>query len=264
MRLYPDFDDNLRQALRQETELFFESVIREDRSPLDLLKANYTFVNERLAKHYGIPNIYGNRFRRITLDEDSERGGLLRQGSILSVTSYATRTAPTIRGKWILANILGLAPPPPPPVVPALKESGAGDKPQTMRERMSEHRTNPACSGCHQLMDPAGFALENYDALGRWRVSEGGRPIDAGGSLPDGSKFDGVAGLEKALLARPEVFLTTFTEKLLTYALGRGVDYYDAPAVRRIVRDAETKDYRFSSFILGIVNSTPFEMRRTQ
>jgi hypothetical protein len=192
------------------------------------------------------------------------RGGLLRQGSVLTVTSYATRTSPVIRGKWILSNILGLAPPPPPPAVPALKENGGPGKTKTMRERMAEHRANPACSGCHQLMDPVGFSLENYDAVGRWRTGDDGKPIDSAGSLPDGSKFDGVAGLEKALLGRPEVFVTTMTEKLLTYALGRGVEYYDAPAVRKIVRDARAGNYRFSSIVLGVTNSTPFEMRRSQ
>jgi len=265
MRAFPDFDDNLRQAFRQETELFFESILREDRSVLDLLRANYTFVNERLAKHYGIPNVYGSRFRRITFaGEDEGRGGLLRQGSILTVTSYATRTSPVIRGKWILTNILGVPPPPPPPDVPALKEKSGIGKDLSMRERMAAHRANPACSGCHQLMDPVGFSLENYDAVGRWRKVEEGTRIDASGSLPDDSKFEGVAGLQHALLSRPEVFAGTFTEKLLIYALGRGVEYYDAPAVRKVVQEARAKDYRFSSFILGIVNSTPFQMRRSQ
>jgi hypothetical protein len=264
MRLFPDFDDNLRQAFREETELFFESIMREDRNVLDLLRANYTFVNERLAKHYGIPNVYGSRFRRINLGEDSVRGGLLRQGSVLTVTSYATRTSPVIRGKWVLANLLGAPPPPPPAVVPALKEHNSLDKTLTMRERMAEHRANPACSGCHQLMDPVGFSLENYDAVGRWRIAENAAPIDASGSLPDGSKFDGVSGLQKAVLSRPEIFVTTFTEKLLTYALGRGIEYYDAPAIRGIVKEAKAQDYKFSSVIIGIVRSTPFEMRRSQ
>ncbi len=264
MRLFPDFDDNLRRAFRQETELFFESIMREDRSVLDLLKANYTFVNERLAKHYGIPNVYGSRFRRITFGENSVRGGLLRQGSVLTITSYATRTSPVIRGKWILANLLGAPPPPPLPSVPALKEKSAAGKILSMRERMAQHRDNPACSGCHQLMDPVGFSLENYDAVGRWRTLEETTPIDASGGLPDGSSFVGVSGLQQALLRRPELFATTFTEKLLTYSLGRGVEYYDAPAVRRIVREARARDFRFSSFMVGIVNSTPFQMRRSQ
>jgi hypothetical protein len=264
MRAFPDFDDNLRQAFRRETELLFESVMREDRSILDLLRANYTFLNERLAKHYGIPNIYGSRFRRVTLDGDRVRGGLLRQGSILTVTSYATRTSPVIRGKWILSNILGIPPPPPPASVPALKESAHIGQTLSMRERMAEHRANPACAGCHKLMDPVGFALENYDAVGRWRQSVNGKPIDASGGLPDGSKFDGAAGLEQAILRRPDAFANTFSEKLLTYALGRGVEAYDGPAIRKVVREAEANDYRFSSFILGIVDSTPFLMRRSK
>jgi hypothetical protein len=261
MRLFPDFDDNLRQAFRQETELFFDSIMREDRGVPELLSANYTFVNERLAKHYGIPNVYGSRFRRI---EYEGRGGLLRQGSVLIVTSYATRTSPVIRGKWILDNILGVPPPPPPPVVPPLKENEGSTKGLSVRERLALHRANMPCAGCHRLMDPVGFSLENYDAVGRWRTIEEEKPIDSTGGLPDGSTFQGVEGLKKAVLSRPELFVSTFTEKLLTYALGRGVEYYDAPAVRNIVADARTKNYRFSSVVLGIVNSTPFQMRRTQ
>jgi hypothetical protein len=231
---------------------------------LDLLNANYTFVNERLAKHYGIPHVYGSRFRRITLDENSTRGGLLRHGSILTVTSYPTRTSPVIRGKWILDNLLGVPPPPPPEVVPALKENTSIGKGLPVRERLAEHRSNPACSGCHKLMDPVGFSMENYDAVGRWRTLEESKPIDADGGLPDGSQFSGVSGLEQALLSHPEVFLGTFTEKLLTYALGRGVEYYDGPAVRKVVREARTQDFRFSSFIMGMVKSAPFQMRRSQ
>ncbi|HEV8147867.1 MAG TPA: DUF1592 domain-containing protein [Bryobacteraceae bacterium] len=264
MRLFADFDDNLRLAFRQETEMFFESILREDRSVLDLLRANYTFLNERLAKHYGIPNVYGSRFRRVEFGDDSVRGGLLRQGSILTVTSYPNRTSPVMRGKWILSNILGVPPPPPPTVPPPLKESAGSGKLLPMRERMAEHRENPACSGCHQLMDPVGFSLENYDAVGRWRAFEDGKPIDVSGSLPDGTKFDGVAGLQQAVLKRPELFTTTFTEKLLTYALGRGVEYNDAPAVREIVRKARESEFRMSSFVVGIVNSSPFQMRRSQ
>jgi mono/diheme cytochrome c family protein len=263
-RMFPDFDDNLREAFRRETEMFFESIMREDRNVLDLLRANYTFVNERLAKHYGIPNVYGSRFRRVTFAPGDNRGGLLSQGSILTVTSYATRTSPVIRGKWILTNILGTPPPPPPPNVPPLKEAADPDKPQTMRERMAQHRANPACAGCHKLMDPIGFALENYDAVGRWRTSENGTPVDAAGGLPDGSTFDGMAGLKAALLNRPELFVSTTTEKLLTYALGRGVEDYDEPAVRAIVESARGHDYSFSSLVLGVVNSTPFQMRRSQ
>jgi hypothetical protein len=264
MRLFPDFDDNLRQAFREETDLFFESILREDRSVLDLLRAKYTFLNERLAKHYEIPNIYGSRFRKVTFYENVPRGGLLRQGSVLTVTSYATRTSPVIRGKWVLDNILGTPPLPPPPFVPPLKEHNTTGKPQTMRERIAEHRANPACSGCHSVMDPLGFSLENYDAVGRWRTAEDGILIDASGGLPDGSKFDGVAGLERALLGRPEVFAGTVSEKLLTYALGRGVEFYDAPAIRKVVNGAAATDYRFSDIIIGIVESTPFQMRRSK
>jgi hypothetical protein len=263
MRRFPDFDDNLRQALRRETELFFESILREDRGVLDLLSADYTFVNERLAKHYGIPNIYGSRFRRISLDAGSERGGLLRHGSILTVTSYPARTSPVIRGKWVLDNLLGIPPPPPPAAVPALEDNNvAAGLP--VRERLAAHRDSPACAGCHQLMDPVGFSLESYDAVGRRRTADAGQPIDDSGGLPDGSRFDGVAGLEQALLSRPEVFVGVLTEKLLTYALGRGVEYYDGPAVRRIVRSAKDDDFRFSSLIMGITSSTPFQMRRSQ
>jgi hypothetical protein len=263
MRLFPDFDDNLRQALRQETELFFESILREDRSVLDLIKADYTYLNERLAKHYGIPHVYGSRFRRVTLDEESQRGGLLRHGSILAVTSYATRTSPVIRGQWVLKNLIGTPPPPPPPNVPALEDNTVSAT-LSVRERLKQHRANAACATCHELMDPAGFALENFDAVGRWRGTDAGQPIDASGGLPDGSEFTGVSGLEQALLDRPELFVRTLAEKLLTFALGRGVEFYDAPAVREIVRDARDDNYRFSRLITGIVQSTPFQMRRSQ
>jgi hypothetical protein len=263
-RLFPDFDDNLRQAMRRETELFFQSIIREDRNVLDLLRANYTFLNERLAKHYGIPNVYGSQFRRVVFGENSVRGGLLGQGSILTVTSYPDRTSPVIRGKWILTNMVGSPPPPPPPNVPPLKDNGSAGKVLTMRERMAEHRANQPCAGCHKLMDPVGFSLENFDAVGRWRTKDEGTPVDASGNLPDGIQFTAASGLRQALLSRPELFVTTMTEKLLTYALGRGPQYYDAAAVRKIVRDASSNDDRFSSLILGIVKSTPFEMRRSQ
>jgi hypothetical protein len=265
MRLFPDFDDNLRQAFRQETELFFDSVLREDRSALDLLRANYTFVNERLAKHYGIPHVYGSRFRRITLDENetNRRGGLLRHASILTVTSYATRTSPVLRGKWILENILGVPPPPPLPDVPALKDNTV-DGNLSVRKRLAEHRTNQVCAACHNLMDPVGLSLEKFDAVGRWRAVEGGAPIDSSGGLPDGSQFADVPGLEQALLRRPEIFVGTFAEKLLTYALGRGVESYDAPAVRTIVREARSQDFRVSSIILGVVKSKPFQMRTSR
>jgi Protein of unknown function (DUF1592)/Protein of unknown function (DUF1588)/Protein of unknown function (DUF1585)/Protein of unknown function (DUF1587)/Protein of unknown function (DUF1595)/Cytochrome C oxidase, cbb3-type, subunit III len=263
MRLFPDFDDNLRQAFRQETELFIESVLHEDHPVLDLLGAKYTFVNERLAKHYGIPNVYGSRFRRVALDRDSWRGGLLRQGSILTVTSYATRTSPVLRGKFVLDNLLALPPPPPLPDVPALKDNTVDGR-LSVRSRLAEHRTNQICASCHNLMDPVGLSLEKFDAVGRRRTAEAGTLIDVSGSLPDGQKFGDVDGLEGALLRRPELFVGAFTEKLLTYALGRGVEYYDAPAVRAIVREAPAQDYRISSIILGVVNSQPFQMRKSR
>ena len=259
---FPDFGEGLRQAFRRETELLFDSVLREDRSTLDLLAADYTFVNERLARHYGIPNVGGSHFRRVEL-EDPARGGLLGHGSILTVTSYANRTSPVNRGKWILENILGTPPPPPPPDVPDL-ETAEGGKALSMREAMEQHRANPVCASCHRLMDPPGLSLENFDAIGRWRDrSETKAPIDAAGVLPDGTEFDGPAGLKAALLAHPDRFVTTVTEKLLTYALGRGVEHYDAPAVRAIVRDAAESDYRLSSLIKGVVASAPFQWRRS-
>ena len=260
LRLFPDFDDNLRQAFRRETELHFETVLREDRSVLNLIKADYTFLNERLAKHYGIPNVYGSQFRRVALDRNSERGGLLRQGSIHTVTSYATRTSPVIRGKWILENIVGAPPPPPLPDVPALKDNTLSAN-LSVRERLAEHRANAACASCHNLMDPIGFSLENFDAVGRWRTLEEGKLVDASGGLPDGSRFTGVSGLENGLLNRPEIFAGTLTEKLLTFALGRGVEPYDGPAIRKIVQDARAKDFHFSSIIVGVTRSTPFTMR---
>ena len=260
LRLFPDFDDNLRQAFRLETELFVESVLREDRSVMNLLKSDYTFLNERLAQHYNIPGIIGSRFRRVTLDPKFNRGGLLRQGSILTVTSYATRTSPVIRGNWVLENIIGTPPPPPPPDVPALEENKV-DATLSMRERLASHRANPACAGCHNLMDPVGFALENFDAVGRWRQYENGSDIDVSGGLPDGSVFSGVENLEIGLLDRPEMFIQTLTQKLLTFALGRGVEAYDGPAIRQVMKEAEANDYRFSSIILGITKSVPFQMR---
>jgi hypothetical protein len=262
LRLFPDFDDNLRQAFREETELFFESILREDRSVLGLLKSDYTYLNERLAKHYDIPNVYGSRFRRVSLDPNSKRGGLLRQGSILAVTSYATRTSPVIRGKWVLENIIGTPPPPPLPDVPALKDNTISAT-LSVRERLAEHRANAVCASCHNLMDPIGFSLENFDAVGRWRTLEEGKPVDAAGGLPDGSTFTGVSSLEDALLSRPNVFVGTLAEKLLTFALGRGLEYYDGPAIRKIVRDSQAADYRFSSIIVGLTQSTPFTMRKS-
>ncbi len=265
-RLFPDFDENLRQAMREETEQFFASVLRDDSSVLTLLSAGYTFLNERLARHYGIPNIYGSRFRRVSLDGSGIRGGLLNQASILTVTSYATRTSPVIRGKWILSNIIGIPPNPPPPVVPQLKDAGAtkNGKLLSMRERVAEHRANPACASCHNMMDPVGFAFENYDAVGRWRTTDNGLPVDASGVLPDGTKFQNAGELRQYLLSHPDWFASTLAEKLLVYGLGRGIEYYDAASIRKIVRAAAKQDYRFSALITGIVSSTPFTSRRSQ
>jgi hypothetical protein len=262
MRLYPDFDDNLRQAMRHETELFFASVLREDRSVLDLIQARYTYLNERLAKHYGIGHVYGTRFRRVEAADENHRGGLLRQGSVLTVTSYATRTSPVLRGHWVLKNLIGAAPPPPPPNVPALADNMVLAS-LSIRERLEQHRANAACAGCHRQMDPIGFALENFDAVGRWRATDAGRAIDAAGAFIDGSTVDGISGLERSLLERPRLFVQTLTEKLLTFALGRGLEYYDSPAVRQIVNEAESDNYRFSRLILGIVKSVPFQMRKS-
>ena len=257
---FPDFDDTLRDAFRRETELFVGSVMREDRSVLDLLTADHTFVNERLARHYGIPHVYGSHFRRVRVTDDARRG-LLGKGSLLMVTSHADRTAPVLRGKWILENLIG-TPPPPPPANFALADSEPGARPQTIRERMEQHRANPACAGCHRIMDPLGFALEHFDAVGAWRDRDGARPIDASGELSDGSKVDGVIALRNALVARPHVFLRTFTEKLMIYAIGRGLEAHDMPEVRRIVSRAQPKQHAFSELVLGVVTSTPFQMRR--
>lgn len=264
LRLFPNFDDNLRRAFHRETELFVASVFREDRSITELLSADYTFVDERLAKHYGIPHVYGSQFRRVSFggDADRQRGGLLRQGSLLTVTSYATRTSPVIRGHWILANLIGSPPPPPPPNVPSLDDAKVSAT-LPIRERLAAHRANPACASCHNVMDPVGFALENFDAVGRWRTTEERKPVDATGGLPDGSTFVGVAALERGLLERPELFAGTLAEKLMIFALGRGLQSSDAPAVREIVRRAGADHYRFSSLILGLVQSTPFQMRKS-
>jgi mono/diheme cytochrome c family protein len=261
---FPDFDGNLRDAFRQETQLFFESMLREDHSILDLLNADYTFLNERLAKHYGIPNIFGSQFRRVTLMDDN-RKGLLGKASILTVTSYATRTSPVQRGKWLLENILGTPPPPPPPNVPTLQDRNEEGKILSLRQLMEKHRANPVCASCHARMDPLGFALENFDAIGQWRATSGAdnAPVDASGALPDGTKFQGPVELRRMLLGKPDQFVTTVADKLMTYALGRGVEYYDAPAIRNIVREAAASNYRWSAVILGIVNSTPFQMRRS-
>jgi Protein of unknown function (DUF1592)/Protein of unknown function (DUF1588)/Protein of unknown function (DUF1585) len=254
---FPDFDENLRKALAKETDLFFESMLRENRSLLDLLRADYTFLNERLARHYGIAGIHGSDFRRVTLTDEA-RKGLLGKGSILTVTSYPNRTSPTLRGKFILENLLGSPPPPPPPNVPSLKEDKDVSQ-LPMRQRMELHRTNPVCASCHARMDPLGFALENFDGLGRWRTG-----VDASGVLPDGTAIDGPGGLRKVLLDKKDQFVETATERLLTYALGRGVEAFDMPAVRRIVRDSAASDYRWSPLVTGIVTSVPFQMRRAR
>jgi cytochrome c551/c552 len=261
---YPDFDDNLRQAFRTEAEMFFESIVREDRSIIDLLNGDYTFVNERLAVHYGIPNVYGSQFRRVKLDGALDvRRGLLGKGGIELVTSVSDRTSPVQRGKWVMTNILGVVPPDPPPNVPALKETAAGGAgPLTLRQQMEAHRANPACAACHKMMDPIGFAMENFDGIGKWRTKDAGQNVNASGQLTDGTKISGVVDLRNALLRYSPQFARTVTEKLLTYALGRGVEYQDMPVVRAIVRDAARNDYRFSALIEGIVNSEPFQMNR--
>jgi len=261
--VYPDFDMNLLQSMRRETEMFFYSFRREDRNVAEMLTANDTFVDERLARHYGIPDISGTRFRRVTLT-DPNRFGLLGKGSILTVTSFANRTAPTVRGKWIMDNLLGAPPPNPPADVPPLKENGEGAKPLPVRARLEQHRTNPACAACHKMMDPIGLALENFDAVGAWRIHDSGFPIDSSGQLVDGTKVSSPVSLRQALESHSDAFLQTFTERLLTYALGRGVEYYDMPAVRAICREAAGEGNRFSGFILGIVKSTPFQMRRAE
>ena len=254
-----EFNENLRQSFRRETELFLGSIINEDRNVLDLLNADYTFVDERLARHYGIPHIHGSQFRRVKAPE--ERRGLLGQGSILLVTSVATRTSPVGRGKWILENILGSAPPLPPPNVPPLPESAGATVPSSVRQRMEEHRTNPVCASCHKIMDPIGFSLENFDLIGKWRATDGGIPIDAAGALVDGTKIDGPASLREALLSRSDRFISTLTEKLMVYGLGRGLKYYDMPAVRAVTGEAANYDNRFSALVIGIVKSEPFQMR---
>jgi mono/diheme cytochrome c family protein len=257
---FPDFDDDLRRAFRRETELFFGSIVREDRSVLDLLRADYTYVNGRLARHYGVAGINGSQFRRITVTDEA-RKGLLGQGSILTLTSHPNRTSPVKRGKWILENLMGSPPPPPPPNVPPLKESSELPRPRTMKERMVEHRANPTCANCHRLMDPLGLAMENFDGIGAWRARDAGTRIDATSQLADGTNVDGAVALRQALLARPEVFVRTMTENLMIYALGRGLSATDMPAVRAVMNGAKPGDYRFSQLVFGIVNSTPFRMR---
>ncbi len=261
--IFLDFDVNLRESMLRETELFFDAIVREDRSVLDLLDADYTFVNERLAKHYEIPNIQGNAFRRVPITDDNRRG-LLGHGSILTLTSLSNRTSPVMRGKWVMENLLGVHPPPPPPNVPEFNEDAHGEKLLSVRERLERHWRDPGCAGCHKMMDPIGFSLENFDAVGGWRVLDNGFEIDASGQLIDGTSVDGPASLREALMRQSDAVVHTFAEKLLIYALGRGLEYYDMPVVRSIARQAMGNDNRFSSFVLGIVNSTPFQMRRTE
>ena len=262
-KTFPDFDDNLRQAFRKETEMLFDSIVREDHNVLDLLTADYTFVNDRLAQHYGFPNVYGNHFRRVSV-KDPARRGLLGQGSILTVTSYPNRTSPVLRGKFILENLMGTPPPAPPANVPPFPENEEGAKPRPIREILEEHRKNPACANCHAVMDPLGFSLENFDATGEWRTKDKGGPIDPSGVLADGTRVDGPLALRQALLKQPERFVDTMTEKLLTYALGRGLEHHDMPVVRTVVRDAAKQNYRFSALVFNIVKSTPFQMKRAQ
>jgi hypothetical protein len=262
VQVFPDFDDNLRQAFRREAEMFFYSVVREDRNVIDLLTADYTFLNERLARHYGIPNIYGSQFRRVTLGPEVEaRRGLLGKGAILTVSSQPSRTSLVQRGKWVLENILGVQPPAPPPfAVPPLDASGEDGKVLTLRQQMEKHRSVEPCKSCHKIMDPIGISLENFDGIGHWRTEDEGTPIDSVGVLVDGTRMEGVTGLREAMLRYSPQFVRNMTERLLTYSLGRGVEYYDMPLVRSIAREAERHNYRFSSIVLGIVKSAPFQM----
>ena len=262
--VFPYFDDNLRQAFEEETRLFLQSQLAEDRPLHELLTADYTFLNDRLAKHYGVPNVYGSHFRRVAMTDESRRG-ILGQGSVLTVTSYANRTSPVLRGKWLLMNILGTPPPPPPPDIPALKATGEGGRPASVRERLSAHRSNPVCASCHAQIDPLGFPLENFDAIGGWRETDTGTVIDASGALPDGTIFDGPSGLRTVLRSDrySYAFARTAIEKLMTYGLGRAVEYTDMPAIRQILQASQARDHRWSSIILGVVTSEPFQMRRT-
>jgi hypothetical protein len=259
---FPDFDDNLRQAMRREVELFFGSIVREDRNVVDLLTADYTYLNERLARHYGIPNVYGSQFRRVTLGPEFDaRRGLLGKGATQVVSAQPFRTSPVGRGQWVMTTLLGVSPPDPPPVVPKLEESKAEPgKVLSLRQQMEKHRSVEPCASCHKIMDPIGFAMENFDGIGKWRSEDSGVPIDASGQLVDGTKMSGPAGLRQALLKYSPQLARVMTEKLMTYAIGRGVEYHDMPLVRSIVRDAERNNYRFSSIVLGIVKSAPFQM----
>jgi hypothetical protein len=261
--LFRDFDEGVRAAFVRETELFLDSVLRENRSVLELLTADYTFLNEPLAKHYGIPQITGSHFRRVTLPAGSPRRGLLGQGSILSITSYSTRTSAVLRGKYVLDNLLASPPPPPPPNVPSLNTEQSG-KPLSMKEAMQAHRANPACAGCHAKMDPIGFALENFDALGRWRAEENGRPLEVTSALPDGTIVDGVEGVRQLVLRDPALFVEAMTSKLLMYALSRNIQHYDQPTIRVIARESARENYTFASLVLGVVNSVPFQSRMAQ
>jgi hypothetical protein len=262
---FPYYDHSLGEALKKETELFFDSIVREDRSILDLITADYTFINERIARHYGIPNVNGPEFRRVTLTDENRRG-LLGHGSILALTSVADRTSPVLRGKWIMEVLLASPPPPPLPNVPSLDETKAeaGDKLLTTRERMEQHRANPQCSSCHRVIDPLGLTLENFDVTGRWRIRDNGAPVDSVGDLYDGTRMNGPAGLRAALLKHQDMFILSFTERLLTYSLGRRVEYFDMPAIRTIIRDAAKENNRFSAFVMGVVNSRAFQMSRAE
>ena len=261
--VFADFDESLRASMQRETELFFESIVRENRSALDLLGANYTFLNERLAKHYGIPKIYGSQFRRVDLT-DVNRGGLLGQASLLTVTSPPNRTSVVQRGKWVLENLLGAPPPPPPADVPSLDATTKGSHTLSLRAALEQHRASPSCSGCHAVMDPIGFALENYNGIGQWRTKDGGSDIDASGKLPDGTEFYGPGGLKKTMTSgRSEEFAHTVVEKLLTYGLGRGAEYYDQPTVRAILRGSAPGEYRMRDIITAVAMSAPFQTRRS-
>jgi hypothetical protein len=259
---YAQFDESLRNAFERESDLFFSNIMREDRSVLEFIDADYTFLNDRLARHYGVPGVKGSYFRRVDLTASEHRGGVLSQGAVLLVTSYPTRTSPVLRGKWILENILGTPPPPPPPNIPPLADS-ASNSARSLREQLEKHRADRACASCHARLDPLGFSLEQYDGIGRFRTEEDGAQIEASGALPDGTAVNGYDGLKKVVLDRRDEFVECLTAKMLTYALGRGLEYYDQPAVRAIRRQAASADYRFSSIILGIVNSVPFRMRKS-